>query len=206
MRVSEEPVFIYLFRQNPVFTSLHLRFPVHVVPPQDSRRAGIHLLVERLGFHERTGYISCKDDLKAYALCIFILFDHHVNTQVIRVQMFNDDISLVIFFLWILTKIIIIIKLHEKCMFWCSWGIPRAPARALYSQRGLERKDSHGVMTDKFCHPALAPCTLQLTETRLYWCLIEFADWRYSQSSCWYFRSLLYLFLYRFYSTRNGFV
>ncbi len=34
MRVSEEPVCIYLFRQNPVFTSLHLRSPVHdVLPP-----------------------------------------------------------------------------------------------------------------------------------------------------------------------------
>ncbi len=33
MKVSEEPVCIYLFRQNPVFTSLHLRSPVHVVPP-----------------------------------------------------------------------------------------------------------------------------------------------------------------------------
>ena len=34
MRVSEEPVCIYLFQQNPVFTSLHLRSPIHVVPPQ----------------------------------------------------------------------------------------------------------------------------------------------------------------------------
>ncbi len=33
MRVSEEPVCSYLFRQNPAFTSLHLRSPVHVVPP-----------------------------------------------------------------------------------------------------------------------------------------------------------------------------
>ncbi len=35
MRVSEEPVCINLFRQNRVFTSLHLRSPVHVVPPRD---------------------------------------------------------------------------------------------------------------------------------------------------------------------------
>jgi hypothetical protein len=34
MRVPEEPVCIDLFRQNPVFTSLHLKYPVHVVPPQ----------------------------------------------------------------------------------------------------------------------------------------------------------------------------
>ncbi len=34
MRVSEEPICIYLLGQNPVFTSLHLRFPIHVVPPQ----------------------------------------------------------------------------------------------------------------------------------------------------------------------------
>jgi hypothetical protein len=33
MRVPEEPVWIHLFRQNPVFTSLHLRSPVHVEPP-----------------------------------------------------------------------------------------------------------------------------------------------------------------------------
>jgi hypothetical protein len=33
MSVPEEPVCIDLFRQNPVFTSLHLKSPVHVVPP-----------------------------------------------------------------------------------------------------------------------------------------------------------------------------
>ncbi len=42
-------------------------------------------------------------------------------------------------------------------------------------------------------------CILQMDEgtikspspnCRLYWCLIEFIDWRYSQS-CWYFRPLL---------------
>jgi hypothetical protein len=33
MRVSEEPVCNALFRQNQVFTSLHLKSPVHVVPP-----------------------------------------------------------------------------------------------------------------------------------------------------------------------------
>ncbi len=37
MRVSEEPVCIYFFRENPVFTSLHLRSPVHVVPPRRGR-------------------------------------------------------------------------------------------------------------------------------------------------------------------------
>jgi hypothetical protein len=33
MRVPEEPVCIDLFRENPVFTSLHLKYPVHVIPP-----------------------------------------------------------------------------------------------------------------------------------------------------------------------------
>jgi hypothetical protein len=33
MRVPQEPVCVDLFRQNPVFTSLHLKSPVHVVPP-----------------------------------------------------------------------------------------------------------------------------------------------------------------------------
>ncbi len=31
MRVPEEPVFIFLFRKNPVFTSLRLKSPVRVV-------------------------------------------------------------------------------------------------------------------------------------------------------------------------------
>ena len=34
MRVPEEPVWIDLFRQNQVFTSLHLKSPVHDVQPQ----------------------------------------------------------------------------------------------------------------------------------------------------------------------------
>jgi hypothetical protein len=33
MKVSEESVCIYPFRQNPVFTFLHLRSPAHVLPP-----------------------------------------------------------------------------------------------------------------------------------------------------------------------------
>jgi hypothetical protein len=37
----EEPVCIHLFRQNPVFTSLHLKYPVHVAAPPDSCDFGI---------------------------------------------------------------------------------------------------------------------------------------------------------------------
>jgi len=33
MRIPEEPVYIDLFQKNPVFTSLHLKSHVHVVPP-----------------------------------------------------------------------------------------------------------------------------------------------------------------------------
>jgi hypothetical protein len=39
-----------------------------------SRRDGKHLLTERLVTHKRMGYTYCKDDIMAYALCIFILF------------------------------------------------------------------------------------------------------------------------------------
>jgi hypothetical protein len=35
IRVPEEPVCIDLFWQNQVFTSLHLKYPVHVIPPQE---------------------------------------------------------------------------------------------------------------------------------------------------------------------------
>jgi hypothetical protein len=38
MRVPEEPVCINLFRQNPVFTSLHSKSPVHVVPTLSKER------------------------------------------------------------------------------------------------------------------------------------------------------------------------
>ncbi len=41
MRVPEEPVCIDLFRQKPVFTSLYLKSPVHVVPPLLLRLQGI---------------------------------------------------------------------------------------------------------------------------------------------------------------------
>ncbi len=37
MRVPEETVCIDLFPQNPFFTSLHLKSPVHVVPPLQVR-------------------------------------------------------------------------------------------------------------------------------------------------------------------------
>jgi hypothetical protein len=32
--LRSETIFIYIFQQNPVVTSLHLRSPVHVVLPQ----------------------------------------------------------------------------------------------------------------------------------------------------------------------------
>jgi hypothetical protein len=38
----EEPVCIHLFRQNPVFNSLHLKSPVHVVPPLEKKKC-VHL-------------------------------------------------------------------------------------------------------------------------------------------------------------------
>jgi hypothetical protein len=39
MRVPDEPVCIDLFRSNPVFTSLHLKYTVHVVQPQGASAA-----------------------------------------------------------------------------------------------------------------------------------------------------------------------
>jgi hypothetical protein len=40
MRFPEEPVCIDLFRQNPVFTTLHLKSPVHIVRPLVSLTGG----------------------------------------------------------------------------------------------------------------------------------------------------------------------
>ena len=45
MKVSVESVYIFIFRQNTVFTSLNLRFSVHVVPPLVS---GLQLTVLQL--------------------------------------------------------------------------------------------------------------------------------------------------------------
>ncbi len=45
MRVSEEPVCIYLFRQNPVFTSLHLRSPESIATLTPFGPIGGHRLV-----------------------------------------------------------------------------------------------------------------------------------------------------------------
>jgi hypothetical protein len=50
MRVSEELVCIYLFWQNPVFTSLHLRSPVRVVPPLISPMLSDPNLLAKTGF------------------------------------------------------------------------------------------------------------------------------------------------------------
>jgi hypothetical protein len=36
MSEQEEPGCIHLFQQNPVFTSLHLKSPVHVIPLQEN--------------------------------------------------------------------------------------------------------------------------------------------------------------------------
>ena len=47
-----------------------------------SRRAGIHLLAELLGTHERMG--SFKDDLMAYSLCIFI-FGNCIISQNLKI-------------------------------------------------------------------------------------------------------------------------
>ncbi len=44
MRVPKEPVCNDLFRQNPVITSLHLKSPVHVVPPLEEKRKSWSLI------------------------------------------------------------------------------------------------------------------------------------------------------------------
>jgi hypothetical protein len=53
MRVPEEPVRIRFFRENPVFTSLHLKSPVHVVPPRSKRRLISYYRAKKLVFVKR---------------------------------------------------------------------------------------------------------------------------------------------------------
>jgi hypothetical protein len=48
MRVPEEPVCIHLFRQNSVFTSLHLRSTVYFVPPLESLVEGHNLFLNQI--------------------------------------------------------------------------------------------------------------------------------------------------------------
>jgi hypothetical protein len=66
MRVPEEPVRIHLFRKNPVFTSLHLKYPVHVVPPL----AAVYLTTTR-GSRKLKKY-SQKRRLLRYRQLIFL--------------------------------------------------------------------------------------------------------------------------------------
>ncbi len=46
---------------------------------------------------------------------------------------------------------------------------------------------SMGCINRSPTHHELINCKDTKTKCRLYWCFIEFIDWRYSQS-CWYFR------------------
>ncbi len=52
MRVPEEPVCIYLFRQSPVFTSLHLISPVDVVPPLIYTVYGVNYSIHGIRSHD----------------------------------------------------------------------------------------------------------------------------------------------------------
>ncbi len=55
MRVSEKLVCIDHFRQNPVFTSMHLKAPVHVVPPQEN-----HLSAEMQSVNTTCCFLLCR--------------------------------------------------------------------------------------------------------------------------------------------------
>jgi hypothetical protein len=72
MRVSEEPICIlqYLFQQNPVFTSLHLRSPVHVVPPQMKSPLTESYTVEK--FINQMSKLRMRVDFEKFK-CLFTL-------------------------------------------------------------------------------------------------------------------------------------
>ncbi len=48
MRVPEEPVYIDLFRKNPVFSSLHLKYHVHVVPPLEDDKEESQRMIRKI--------------------------------------------------------------------------------------------------------------------------------------------------------------
>jgi hypothetical protein len=69
MRVSEESVCIYLFRQNPVFTSLHLRSPDSCrTASKELKEAQAFLLSSNLS---PTLPLSC---ISAFLTSLFVLF------------------------------------------------------------------------------------------------------------------------------------
>ncbi len=55
---SQKPVCIDLFRQNPVFTSLHLKYPVRVVPPQIFH-SDIYTILMKVQTCEKLGRPHC---------------------------------------------------------------------------------------------------------------------------------------------------
>ncbi len=67
------------------------------------------------------------------------------------------------------------------------------PALDIGHWTGLERSTSWGHGWPRWTAVVMDQITIKTPNPncRLYWCLIEFVDWRYSQS-CWYFRPLLW--------------
>jgi hypothetical protein len=84
MRVPEEPVCVHLFRQKPVFTSLHLKSPVHV------HRLWCHIAV--LGC--LSNVVPCKavvwGDKRTRRLRVLALWENHRRVRV-RVLAFLEN-------------------------------------------------------------------------------------------------------------------
>jgi hypothetical protein len=67
MRVPVEPVCIDLFRQNPVFTSLHLKSPVHVVQPPITNHLLWKMEVTKT-WHQCYGSEMCTPDPDLFSI------------------------------------------------------------------------------------------------------------------------------------------
>ncbi len=68
--------------------------------------------------------------------------------------------------------------------------MPGDSALAGQAARALRSSDGGRGHPGMLTHMDEGTIKTQNPKCRLYWCLIEFIDWRYSQSS-WYFRPLL---------------
>jgi hypothetical protein len=64
---------------------------VYIKYSNTRRRAEIYLLAELLGTPKRMGYLSCKDDPMAYALCILILFAFPLPPSILSGYLLQEE-------------------------------------------------------------------------------------------------------------------
>jgi len=103
MRVPEEPGCIDLFRENPVFTSLYLKYHVHVVPPQlviqplTLSVPPLMLLVERLLLAMKTFLFSVLSPAHHHPASALVVKPLQLGVQSFHVAIYSLSCALLFY-------------------------------------------------------------------------------------------------------------